>query len=97
MQFDLHAGANLQLAPQRINGPVDEILGDRLPRQRFIAVNRQRNSGLPRRPQPQFVMQGDGLKNGAELVIAVGALAENVQPQIDFRERWDADFAHAAY
>src|ERR1700722_830014 len=42
-------------------------------------------------------MQGDGLKDGAELVITVGALAEDVQAQIDFRECWDADFAHADY
>jgi hypothetical protein len=30
-------------------------------------------------------------------VITVGALAEDVQAQIDFRERWDSNFAHADY
>src|SRR5580658_1290800 len=42
-------------------------------------------------------MQGNGLKDGAEFVVAVAALAQNIQAQIDFRERWNADFAHAAY
>jgi hypothetical protein len=60
-------------------------------------MNRQRYSGLPRTSQQQFVMQGDGLKDSAEFVIAVGALTKDVQAQIDFRERWDSDFAHANY
>src|SRR6202040_1094216 len=51
----------------------------------------------PLRAQLKFIVQGDGLKKGAPIVIAIGAFAENVQPQIDLRERWDADLAHAAY
>jgi hypothetical protein len=41
-------------------------------------------------------MERNGLKDGAEFVVRIGALAEDVQAQVNFSERWDSDFAHAA-
>ena len=41
-------------------------------------------------------MERNGLKDGAEFVVRIGALAEDVQAQVNFGERWDSDFAHAA-
>jgi hypothetical protein len=36
--------------------------------------------------QRQVVVQGNGLEYGAELVIAIAPLADDVQAQIDLRE-----------
>src|SRR5258708_19388608 len=51
---------------------------------------------MPGGAQAQFIVQGNGLKDGAELVVGVRAFAENVQSEIDLGEGWDSDFAHAA-
>src|SRR5260221_11226179 len=58
-------------------------------------MNIETNAGRFRVAQRQVVMQRNSLKDRAEFVIGVRALAENVQPQIDFRKGWDSDFAHA--
>src|SRR5216684_5650497 len=42
-------------------------------------------------------MQRNALEDGAKLVIAIAAPAEDIEAEIDFRECGDADFAHAVY
>src|SRR5215470_12636129 len=39
-------------------------------------------------------MQGNGLKDGSQLVVSVRTLAKDVQAKINFGEGWDANFAH---
>lgn len=46
-QLDFGASTNLQLVPQRINGPVDQILSKRFLRKRFITPDRERNPRTP--------------------------------------------------
>src|SRR5258708_34087430 len=59
-------------------------------------MNGEKNFRILGGAQAQFIVQGNGLKDGAELVVGVRAFAENVQPEIDLGEGWDSDFAHAA-
>src|ERR1700682_1159426 len=59
------------------------------------APNGETNTGSLGGAQAQIIVKGNGLKDGAEFVVGVRALAENVQPEINFREGWDSDFAHA--
>src|SRR6202795_4061539 len=40
-------------------------------------------------------MQGYGLKNGAEFVVAVGALSQHFQTQVDLAVRRDTDCSHS--
>src|SRR5580698_283489 len=42
-------------------------------------------------------MQRNGLKYGTKFVVAVRTLPKNIEAQIDFGKRGDADFAHAVY
>src|SRR5215472_11522003 len=63
------------------------------------------NKGLWLRCERQFhsIGEGNGLKDGAELVVAVRPLAENAQIQVDFRQRAEAGapspngLAHLSY
>jgi hypothetical protein len=47
-----------------------------------------------RGPQPQFIVQGNGLKYRAQLMKTIRALSQNVQAEIDFCVRRDADLRH---
>jgi hypothetical protein len=42
-------------------------------------------------------MERNALKDSPELVVASRAFSKNIEAQIDFRKRGDANFAHAAY
>ena len=44
----------------------------------------------------KVVVQGNALKNGAQFVKAIGAFSEDIQAEIDFCERGNTDFGHAA-
>jgi hypothetical protein len=55
-------------------------------RERFVTLNGESDSGRFGCPKEQLIVQRNGLKDGAQLVISVRALAENVQPEIDFGE-----------
>ena len=96
MEIDLDTWANLKLAPQGIDRFVNEVLARRLQRKGLIPVNVQADASSLGIAEPQFIMERNGLKDGAEFVVRIGALAEDVQAQVDFGERWDSDFAHAA-
>jgi hypothetical protein len=97
VQFDFGSRADLQFFTQRVNRPVDQIFLEWLPRQRFASPDRQRNSRSAGSAQPQFIVQRNALEDRAKFVITVGALAQDMEAEIDFRECGDADFAHAAY
>src|SRR5690349_10923294 len=94
--MDFDAGANLELATQGLHRHIDKVLADWFEREGFVSSNGETNTGSLGGAQLQLVVQGNGLKDGAELVVVVGPLAENVQPEVDFGEGWDSDFAHAA-
>jgi hypothetical protein len=49
---------------------------------------------MPREPEPQFIVQRNNLKNRAQFMKTIRALSQNVQAEIDFCVRWDADFRH---
>src|SRR6266849_4657148 len=95
-EFNFDAGANVELPPQCIHGCIDQILADGLQGKGLISLNSETNTGSFGRAQFQFIVQGNGLEDGAEFVVSVRAFAKNVQPEIDFSEGWDSDFAHAA-
>jgi len=46
------------------------------------------------RAELQRIVKGNGLEDGAEFVVAVRTFPKDVETQIDFRKRWDPDFAH---
>src|SRR4029077_19913385 len=95
-EMDFDAGANAEFPLQCVRRGIDQILADRLEREGLGFPNGETNTGSPGGAQPQLIVQGNGLKDSAELVIGVRAFAENVQPEIDFSEGWNSDFAHAA-
>src|SRR5712671_3946226 len=96
MEIDLDTWANLEFAPQGIDGLVDEVLARGLQRKGLVSVNVQADASSLGIAEPQFIMERNGLKDSADFVVRIGALAEDVQAQVDFGERWDSDFAHAA-
>src|SRR5258708_32793723 len=59
-------------------------------------MNGETDAGRVGGTQTQLIVQGNGLEDRAEFVVSVRAFAKNVQPEIDFSEGWDSDFAHAA-
>jgi len=96
MEIDLDTWANLKLATQGIDGFIYEVLARGLQRKGLVSVNVQADASSLGIAEPQFIMERNGLKDGAEFVVRIGALAKDVQAQVDFGERWDSDFAHAA-
>ena len=96
MKIDLDTAANLEFATQRIDRFVHEVLARRLQRKGLVSVNVQADASCLRIAQAQLIMERNSLKDGAEFVVRIGALAKDVQAQVDFGERWDSDFAHAA-
>ena len=79
--------------PGRADG---EVIGNR---KRVVDFNRR--FSFRREDELQPVGQGDGLKNRAQLVIAIRPFAENAQIQIDFCQRAEAgppgSAAHLSY
>src|SRR5713226_9689570 len=59
-------------------------------------MNGETDAGRVGGTQTQLIVQGNGLEDRAEFVVSVRAFAKIVQPEIDFSEGWDSDFAHAA-
>ena len=96
MEIDLDTATNLEFATQRIDRFVHEVLARRLQRKGLVSVNVQADASSLGIAEPQFIMERNGLKDGAEFVVRIGALAKDVQAQVNFGERWDSDFAHAA-
>src|SRR5258706_15114535 len=96
MEIDLDTWANLKLATQSIDGFIYEVLARGLQRKGLVSVNVQADASSLGIAEPQFIMERNGLKDGTQLVISIRAPAEDVQAQVDFGERWDSDFAHAA-
>jgi len=94
VEVDLNAGADFQFAAKRIDRAKNEIFLEWFLREAIIAVNGERDSGMARGAETQIVVKRNGLKDCAQFVIVVGAFADNVESQIDFRERWNSDFAH---
>src|SRR5260370_28116065 len=72
------------------------MFAGRLEEEGLVPLNGESNCLIVGGAQAQFIVQGNGLKDGAELVVGVRAFAENVQSEIDLGEGWDSDFAHAA-
>ena len=97
MQLDINTGANFQLMTQSVNRSVDQILPGGLLRDLIVAVNGERNAWASRFYEAQFVMERNALEDAPKFMIAIGALAEDVQTKIYFSESWDANFGHAAY
>src|ERR1700722_2111106 len=50
-----------------------------------------------RGPQAQLVVQRNALKNCAEFMVAVRRFSEDIEAQVDFGKRGNANFAHAVY
>src|SRR5712671_1063755 len=95
MEIDLDTWANLEFAPQGIDGFIYEVLARGLQRKGLVSVNVQADASSLGIAEPQFIMERNSLKDGAEFVVRIGALAKDVQAQVNFGERWDSDFAHA--
>jgi len=96
VEIDLDAPSNLEFATQGIDGFINEVLACGFQRKGLVSVNVQADASSLGIAEPQFIMERNGLKDGAEFVVRIGALAEDVQAQVNFSERWDSDFAHAA-
>ena len=96
IEIDLDTRADPELAAQSIDRFINEIFARRLARKGLVSGNVQANTRGFGIAQPQLIVERNGLKDSAEFVISVRALAKNVQPQIYFGEGWDSDFAHAA-
>jgi len=94
-QLDFHTAMAFELAPDRIHRAVRQVLLDGFGGEGRVSQDRQPNSWSRRSAKPEFIVQRDGLKNRAQLVISIGALPQNIQAQIDFRERWDANLGHS--
>ena len=77
MQIDFDAGADFQFAAQRIDRAIGEIFLDRLAREarRFRECVSEIPRALREARRRKFIVQRNGLKNGAQLVITVGAFA----------------------
>ncbi len=91
LQEDFDAGANAGFAAQRFDGAVDEIFFEIFPGQGFVAENLQGDARAARGPEFERVVEGDGLKDGAEFVIAIGAFTEDFQTQVDLGVRRNTD------
>ena len=94
-QLDFHAARDFQLASDRIHRAIGQILLDGFGGERRVSVNREHYSRSRRSSKPEFIVQGNRLKNRPQFVISIRALPQNVQAQIDFREGWDADLGHS--
>ena len=77
-----------------VDGPVDEIFFEGLFCEAVVAVDGEFYSGLTRGAEVECVVEGDGLEDGAELVVVVGALADDVEAEVDFGEGGEVDFGH---
>src|SRR5271169_5670035 len=78
-----------------MHSAIYKILVRRFGGERLVSRNAEGNSWPARRAQAQFIVQRDGLKNGAEFVKSIGAFPKDIQAEIDFCERGNADFGHA--
>src|SRR5205823_2387273 len=87
-------GGDAEFLSQRIYCPVHQIFFDGFARKRITAQNAKFYARLARCFEAKLVLQRNRLKNGAEFVKTVRALAENFQAQVNFREGWDANFRH---
>ena len=94
-QLDFHAARDFQLASDRIHRAIGQILLDGFGGERRVSVNREHNSRSRRSSKPEFIVQGNRLKNRSQFVVFIRALPQNVQAQIDLREGWDANLAHS--
>src|SRR4029077_9602386 len=70
-EMDFDAGANAEFPLQCVRRGIDQILADRLEREGLVSLNGETNTGSPGGAQPQLIVQGNGLKDSAELVIGV--------------------------
>src|SRR6266481_3757922 len=70
LESDFDARANAAFAAQGVHGAVDEVLLHLFFSERFVALDLQGNTGTARGTELQGVMQPDGLKNGAQLMVA---------------------------
>jgi len=93
--LDFDTGANFKFSTQQIHRFVDQILSHRLQGERIVSLDMETNTGGFGLTQEQLVMQRNGLQDGAEFVVGVRTLAENIETEIDFGEGWDSNFAHA--
>src|SRR5581483_10379623 len=82
-QLDFNGGSDFQLASQRLYCPVSQIFLRRFAGKLFVAVKLKGNPRPGGSAEAQFVMKRDGLKDCAQFVISVRALAQNVQAQIN--------------
>src|SRR5258708_3343431 len=83
LESDFDARANAAFAAQGVHGAVDEVLLHLFFSERFVALDLQGNAGMAGGAELQGVMQPDGLKNGAQLMLAVVALSQHFQTQVD--------------
>ena len=96
-QEDLDAGAGLEFAAESIDRAIDEIFLDGFAGKLLVSENLEIDGRGLRGAKMQGVMEGNGVKDGAEFVVTVGAFSEDVETQIHFGERWDSNFSHAVY
>jgi hypothetical protein len=84
-----------KFAAQLIERPMDEIVTARDAGQGRIAGNAQIDSPCAVRFELKRIVQGNRLKDGAQLVIAVRAAPENVEAQIDLCVCWNTHGFHS--
>src|SRR5260221_1352968 len=94
LQQDFDAWAQGRFTAQSVHRAVNQILLALFLREGFVALNLQRDARTSRGPEPQSVMQRHGLKYGAEFVVAVGALSQHFQTQVDLGVRRNSDCSH---
>jgi hypothetical protein len=56
----------------------------------------QFDAGLAAALDAQSIVQAYGLKDRAQLVVAIGSTCQNVKAQIDLGKSWDSDRGHSA-
>src|ERR1700722_2654791 len=95
LQGDLDAGANAAFAAQGVHGAVHQVLLHLFLGEGFIALNLQGDAGAARGAELQGVMQPNSLKNSAQFVVAVGALSQHFQTQVDLGVRRNTDCWHS--
>jgi len=88
------AVAQAEFLPRRSERPVHQIVTRGLGRQSVVAFNGQVNTRRALRFKLEGIVQRDGLKNRAELMVSVGTPTQDVQAQVDLGEGGKADAGH---
>src|SRR5207245_6262570 len=89
LQLEFNPTADSQLVAHRVHGTIHQIFAHGLGGERGVSLNGKRDSRPPRRLQTYFVVQRNSLKNCAQFVKSIRALAQDIEAKIDFCECGD--------